>query len=152
VIAVIIGLWKFAGSGIGKAVLAALAVVLLALAFIWWLHSHDAAIVKATKESMLDAEAKAVAVQQAADNVALEAAQSDLLTAQQARAASLSTIRTAINVAPSSSVCAASPAVSAALAGLRRPDAAHGSGRPAGAPGKPVPVQPAAEPARRTFR
>lgn len=140
------------GGTLGKVLMGGLAVAALVGGFCWWLSSHDAGIRAATTASMEAAEAKAVAAVDAADNAKIEAAESDLMHAQQARAATVSVIRTRINAAPKSDACASSAAVRAALDGLRGPDSAPGSGAAAAAPAKPVrvPAEPAG--AVRTFR
>lgn len=57
--------------------------------------------------------------------------------AAEARAASFNAIRRTVDAAPTSRACADSPAVRAALAGLRdRPGAAGGAGQPAGVPSR----------------
>lgn len=105
----------------------------------YMLHSHDVGILTAQA-----AKEKQVALDELrADQAKAFAALQDVATAAQARAASSATIRSQIIAAPATTACAASPAIRAALGGLRNRAVVAG-GNPAGDPVKPAVVQPGA--------
>ena len=113
------------------------ACVVTALAVGWYEHDQRILAEQAARE------AAAVAVQQLADARAATAAVQAEAEAAIARANAATTIKTEIHRAPPTIACAASPAVRAALDGLRRPAAGD---RPPGDPGRSLvlPARPGA--------
>jgi hypothetical protein len=120
-------LGKMAGIALAAALFVAGAAVLV--------HRHDAGI-----RQQEQAAAQAVAMDALnKQHIATVAAMEALTKAVQDRAVSSEQIRSVIHAASSSSACAGSPAMAAALDGLRQRLNA-GSG-PAGGPTKPVDVR-----------
>lgn len=111
-----------------KPLIGAAVVVAAALAFWWWLASHDASLRAAWVAEQTAAVAAAVEEQRRKGDAAAVAA------ADAARAAALADapIREVIRRVPVQTACSASPAVAAALRGLRNPSPGPGAGNPAG--------------------
>ncbi|MDR3415019.1 MAG: hypothetical protein P4L83_02440 [Nevskia sp.] len=97
-----------------------------------WLAQHDAGIVAQWQAAQTAAVASAREQEHASAMAALEAAQQDAA----ARVRTVTVIKREIAHVPASTGCVRSPAISAALDGLRRP-AGGRAGSPAG--GAPVP-------------
>lgn len=111
-----------------KPLIGAAIVIAAALAFWLWLAAHDDALRAAWEAKQAAAVAKAVEEQRQKGDDATRAA------AEAARAAALADapIREVIRRVPVQTACAASPAVAAALRGLREPSAGAGARNPAG--------------------
>lgn len=141
----ILALWQFLGSPLGRAGMIVLACGVAAAGYLVWLGAHDRAVLaeQAAKE------AAAVAETQIADlRRAVDAADAEARDATE-RAAKVTVIKTEIARAPVTVACVRSPAVAAALDGLR---AAGGGNGPPGGAGVPVGMPAAAGPAGRPSR
>lgn len=127
----------------GRALLYAGVAVAALAAGAWALHQHDARVVA---EQRADAQALAISQMQA-DHARAVAALETRAAEAEARAEASATIRSAIHAAPVTSACASSPAVRAALDGLRgragaNGDPRSGSGQPANLPAGTVAAKP----------
>ena len=135
----------FAGPLGRFALYAGLAAVLVAGGF-WIVHEHDGRVLA----EQAAVEAAAVAQQQVADAQRAAAAATEEARAAVDRANRVATIKTEIARAPVSTSCATSPAVAAALDGLRQ-NARAGAGaavNPGGVAGVPGSAGTARPPSR----
>jgi hypothetical protein len=130
----------FVAGPLGKvAGIAALLAGLLA-GGVWLVGEHDARVLAEARAAEQAAQIAAIQADHTREVTALQASAADF----QARAARTTAIRSSIDAAPHTMGCADSPAIGAALDGLRRHPAASGAGaapgRAAGPAGLPGPA------------
>lgn len=117
----------------GKYIAYAAMAAALAGGAAFMLHEHDVRVLAEQQVAIDKATATEVAKQHAATVAALEQSAAEA----QARAATFAQIKAAIHAQPVTKTCVGSPAIGAALDGLRR-SAVRGAGTAPADPGKPA--------------